>query len=149
MGAIMRQMKAIVEYDASICSEKDASKWKVSVDASKCPENLLRAMKKTRNNKLTFVVHFTESFPFEPPFVRVEAPVFVQGSGHVLIGGGICSQALSDSGWLPTFKIESLIHSLLILIDSGNPEIVKNGRYCYSEEEARESYKRAKMKYAW
>lgn len=119
------------------------------MDVTKCPENLRKAMNKTRNNKLIFVVHFSTNFPFEPPFVHIKSPVFTQGSGHVLLGGGICSQALSDSGWLPTFKMDSLIRSLLVLIDGGDPQIVKTGRYCYSEEEARESYKRAKNKYSW
>jgi len=149
----MRQMKSMKEYSASIDSEQDASRWRVTVEISQCPEFLNKAMKKSRNNKLQFIVYFTSSFPFEPPFVRVESPVFVQGSGHVLLGGGVCSQVLSDSGWLPTFKMDSLIRSLLVLIDSGDPQIHKTERpstyYGYSEEEARESYKRAKNKYSW
>ena len=44
-------------------------------------------------------VKFPATFPFEPPFVRVLLPWFKMHSGHVTVGGSICMEFLTASGW--------------------------------------------------
>jgi len=40
-------------------------------------------------------------YPVDPPFVRVVRPRFAFHSGHVTIGGSICMELLTRSGWSP------------------------------------------------
>ena len=50
---------------------------------------------------------FPDNFPFDPPFVRVLAPL-VQG-GYVLTGGAICMELLTPDGWSQAYTIEAVI----------------------------------------
>ena len=56
------------------------------------------------------VVHmemkFPKDYPMNPPFVRVIRPRFKFLTGHVTIGGSVCMQLLTRSGWRPTTDIE-------------------------------------------
>ena len=49
---------------------------------------------------------FPEDYPMAPPFVRVIRPKFRFLTGHVTIGGSICMQVLTKSGWSPGNDIE-------------------------------------------
>src|SRR5690606_31809485 len=73
---------------------------------------------------------FQANYPFSPPFLRVVYPRYLRLSlnrapwfykklhvahrfqfrtGHVTIGGSICMELLTPSGWRPTNDIESVI----------------------------------------
>ena len=43
-----------------------------------------------------------------PPFVRVLRPRFKFLTGHVTVGGSICMQMLTKSGWSPANNMEVL-----------------------------------------
>jgi ubiquitin-conjugating enzyme E2 Q len=57
-------------------------------------------------------LRFGTSFPISPPFVRVIRPrllPFAQGGGgHVTVGGAICSELLTNSGWSPALSLEKV-----------------------------------------
>jgi ubiquitin-conjugating enzyme E2 Q len=65
-------------------------------------------------------IHFTPRFPTTPPFVRVIRPKFMFHTGHVTIGGSICTEVLTASNtpgsWQSTITMENLILLLHNLI---------------------------------
>ncbi|XP_041375439.1 ubiquitin-conjugating enzyme E2 Q1-like [Gigantopelta aegis] len=68
---------------------------------------------------ITLEMQFPGDFPFSPPFIRVVRPRFKFLTGHVTIGGSICMEMLTKSGWRPTNDIEissSLVFSGLAAV---------------------------------
>ena len=53
-------------------------------------------------------VVFPPDYPFAPPFIRVLRPRFAYRTGHVTLGGSICTQLLTRSGWSPFNTLESV-----------------------------------------
>ncbi|KAG5892092.1 hypothetical protein JTB14_011992 [Gonioctena quinquepunctata] len=52
-------------------------------------------------------VLFKDTYPFEPPFVRVVYPVI--SGGYVLVGGAICMELLTKQGWSSAYRLEAVI----------------------------------------
>ena len=67
------------------------------------------------------IVCLQESFPFDPPFVRVINPV-VSG-GYVLGGGAICMELLTKQGWSSAYNIESIILQISATLVKGKARI--------------------------
>ncbi|XP_066275001.1 ubiquitin-conjugating enzyme E2 Q1-like isoform X5 [Branchiostoma lanceolatum] len=57
---------------------------------------------------------FKENFPFDPPFVRIIAPII--NGGYVLGGGAICMELLTKQGWSSAYTIEAVI---MVNLDNG------------------------------
>jgi hypothetical protein len=49
---------------------------------------------------ITLHVTFPPNFPFSPPFIRVVRPRFAFRTGHVTVGGSICTLMLTNDGWI-------------------------------------------------
>jgi len=57
----------------------------------------------------------------KPPFVRIIRPRFRFLTGHITVGGSICLQVLTVSGWSPSNDIEVyFINSLCICYAVGS-----------------------------
>lgn len=97
-----------------------------------------------------FEVTFPEDYPYAPPFMRVVRPRFQFHSGHITIGGSICTQALTPSGWNITRTIESLFVEILTIISEGGGRLERKefGRD-YSVAEAKEAFNRVAARYGW
>jgi len=52
-------------------------------------------------------ITFKETYPFDPPFVRVVYPIIV--GGYVLDGGAICMELLTQKGWSSAYTVEAVI----------------------------------------
>jgi len=48
-----------------------------------------------------FEMTFPQEYPNKPPFIRVLKPRFQHLTGHITLGGSICMQLLTTSGWSP------------------------------------------------
>ncbi|KAF4993285.1 hypothetical protein FGRMN_6552 [Fusarium graminum] len=63
-------------------------------------------------SSIVLELRFGASFPISPPFVRVIRPRFLPfaqgGGGHVTVGGAICSELLTNSGWSPALSLEKV-----------------------------------------
>ncbi len=107
------------------------------------------ATKHGEPNAVQLEVLFTPGFPNEPPFVRVIKPRFAFHTGHVTVGGSICTELLTSAGWSPAYSLESVLVQLraTILIDGRldprQPEVP------YGEQEARQAFERVARQHGW
>ena len=100
---------------------------------------------------------FCDRYPFQPPFVYVEKPIFKRLTGHV-VDGGVCASILStsdtktnDSGWSPLYSMEKLmpILSLLLAVEGEGRIDPSRLQYSYSYEEAKRGFSRALNLHQW
>lgn len=86
---------------------------------------LAQDMKRLDCQSIVLEIRFGASFPMSPPFVRVVRPKFVPfatgGGGHVLSGGAICAQLLTNSGWTPALSMEKVFLEVRVNISDTNP----------------------------
>ena len=96
-------------------------------------------------------MNFPRDYPMAPPFVRVLKPRFKFLTGHVTIGGSVCMQMLTRSGWRPTNEIESILVQI-------RAEIMSDENAClerpltnrpYNIHEAKVAFQRMVEKYGW
>ncbi|KAM3524033.1 hypothetical protein NHJ13051_004746 [Beauveria bassiana] len=68
---------------------------------------------------------FGPNYPMSPPFVRVIRPQFLPfaegGGGHVTVGGAVCLELLTSSGWNPAIHIENVILQIRAAISDTDP----------------------------
>lgn len=83
---------------------------------------------------------FKETFPFEPPFVRVVSPTL--SGGYVLGGGAICMELLTKQGWSSAYSIEAVIMQICATLVKGKARIqfgTSKGQYTLAR--AQQSFK--------
>lgn len=112
----------------------------------------LKRQKKAEDINVELEVKFPASYPFEPPFVRVVSPRFIMHTGHITVGGSICMELLTSSGWSPACSFESLLVQVVMAFVEGEGRVDKanslHGRE-YQEHEAREAFLRAARAHGW
>eukprot|EP00455_Lapot_gusevi_P040400 TRINITY_DN4569_c0_g1_i1.p1 TRINITY_DN4569_c0_g1~~TRINITY_DN4569_c0_g1_i1.p1 ORF type:complete len:241 (-),score=92.17 TRINITY_DN4569_c0_g1_i1:83-742(-) len=112
--------------------------------------NDLKTLEREQNVRVVeFEMRFSSDYPFAPPFVRVVYPRFQFRTGHITIGGSICMEVLTPSGWLPSNDIESLLVQIKSEMIAGGARIDFNNRNPYSEREAREAFERVARHHGW
>ena len=82
----------------------------------------LRDLEKQRA-AIQFEIRFDANFPFNPPFIRIVKPRFGFHTGHVTIGGSICMQSLTPSGWIPVRTVESVFIEILFNMQEGGAQL--------------------------
>lgn len=100
---------------------------------------------------ISMEMQFPGDYPFNPPFLRVIRPRFRFLTGHVTVGGSICMEMLTKSGWRPTNDIESILVQVRceILSDPNASLDLTNPDRAYTEQEAREAFDRMVIRYGW
>jgi len=94
-------------------------------------------------------MRFSKDYPFQPPFVRVVRPRFQFHTGHVTIGGSICMELLTNSGWQSTNDIESILIQIRAEMQMGNARLQFGSSSNYSEHEAWDAFYRAAKGHGW
>ena len=86
-------------------------------------------------------VSFSQSYPFDPLFVRVIKIVIK--NGYVLAGGAPCLELLTKDGWRPSMSVEKVIISVIASMCSGGAQVAfdQNAELTYSLQKAQASYK--------
>ncbi|KAH8175449.1 poly(ADP-ribose) polymerase catalytic domain-containing protein [Sarocladium implicatum] len=119
---------------------------------------LAQDMMSLGHESIVLEVRFGSMYPVIPPFVRVIRPTFVPfrrgGGGHVTEGGAICSELLTNSGWLPILSLENVLLSVRLgLSDDERPARLENrqslSRSSYSIGAAVAAYERAARAHGW
>merc|ERR1719281_1553497 len=120
---------------------------------SNCPlkEDLLMYAKKgpDRSPSVVMDVTFPSDYPFSPPFIRVVRPRFQMHTGHVTIGGSVCMELLTPSGWLPSVSLENVFVSIRSEMIEGGGKLDLANRNDYTVAEAKEAFNRVAARYGW
>ncbi|KAF5661318.1 hypothetical protein FHETE_8552 [Fusarium heterosporum] len=117
-------------------------------------------------SSIVLELRFGASFPISPPFVRVIRPRFLPfaqgGGGHVTVGGAICSELLTNSGWSPALSLEKVFLEVRMNLCEKDPPArlertsapvqagtVVAGNMDYNMFEAVDAFRRAAATHGW
>lgn len=117
----------------------------MSVDPdSQLHNDLVLLKEKEGKDSILLNMLFKETYPFEPPFVRVVHPII--SGGYVLIGGAICMELLTKQGWSSAYTVEAVIMQIAATlvkgkarIQFGTPKLLNQGQYSLAK--AQQSFK--------
>eukprot|EP00095_Tigriopus_kingsejongensis_P011108 maker-scaffold268_size230776-snap-gene-1.45 protein:Tk11108 transcript:maker-scaffold268_size230776-snap-gene-1.45-mRNA-1 annotation:"hypothetical protein BRAFLDRAFT_82604" len=82
---------------------------------------LERLKAKQRGDYLKGTVSGSDTFPFDPPFVRMVHPVL--HGGYVLDGGALCMELMTPQGWSSAYTVEAVIMQLSATLVKGKARI--------------------------
>ncbi|XP_013788058.1 ubiquitin-conjugating enzyme E2 Q1-like isoform X1 [Limulus polyphemus] len=83
--------------------------------------DLVQLKEKDGKDYILLNILFSETFPFEPPFVRVVHPVIT--GGYVLGGGAICMELLTKQGWSSAYTVEAIILQIAATLVKGKARV--------------------------
>ena len=81
--------------------------------------------------------------------MRVVRPRFKFHTGHITIGGSICMELLTKSGWRPTNDIESVLIQIRAEMIAGGARLDLKNMQPYSLSEARSAFTRVASQHGW
>ena len=106
----------------------DNRAWRIFLDSSSFPMDLedkdlagitrwpvreLVAALKELSQELTIEIMFPPDYPLAPVFLRVVSPIFAPRTGHVTLGGAICSKLLTLDSWAPAMRLHVLVSGIV------------------------------------
>jgi ubiquitin-conjugating enzyme E2 Q len=116
---------------------------------------LVADMKKQKITSIVLEVRFNGDFPFSPPYVRVIRPRFLTlaegGGGHIVQGGAICMELLTNTGWSSVSSLESVLLQVRMAMISHPPARLapSASRSDYGAREGADGYLRACRAHGW
>jgi len=104
---------------------------------------------------ITVSMRFSADYPDKPPFVRIVEPRFQFRTAHVTLGGAVCMEVLTLSGWKPILDVLSII--LMLRAEIGAPdanarlalESDQYSSFAYNEQQAWDAFHRAAGNHGW
>jgi len=106
-------------------------------------------VKKKGTEWIELEVLFPSTWPNEPPFVRVIAPRFVFRTGHVTMGGSICMDLLTMSGWKPIYTLDQILLQIRTEMAHGGGRLEIGNNQAYNIEEAKQNFIRVAQQHNW
>jgi hypothetical protein len=105
-----------LDYKFDLPDEDNINKWRVDVNRSNFFDSdpsvqltaqtpLYQDMVACGIDSIQFEITLPDDYPLSPPFIRIITPRFVHLTGHITIGGSICSELLMKQNWVPTLSI--------------------------------------------
>jgi ubiquitin-conjugating enzyme E2 Q len=125
------------------------SNKKDDIDEKNIADDLTKYAKQHKQDHILFEMTFPENYPYKPPFIRILTPRFVQYTGHVTIGGSICFELLTSSGWNPASSIEAILVQIRHQLIEGKARIDFHNQSPYTLHEAKDAYIRMAQKYGF
>jgi len=120
---------------------------------------LAQDMKAAGVTSVVLEIRFGQDYPHSPPFVRIIRPRFLPfmngGGGHVTIGGALCMELLTNTGWSAVSSIESVLLQVRLALMSTEPKPArllhrgKQQQQDYGTEEAMAAFIRACRTHGW
>ena len=127
--------------------------WQIKIfkfdEKSEMYKDLQEYKKLTKRDYVEMEFLFPPNYPYIPPFVRVVQPRFAFHSGHITVGGSICTDVLTMESWSPLYETETLMYNILSEIQNGEPRIDFNNLLPYSLSEAEDNYVRVAGEHGW
>ncbi|CAG8329945.1 unnamed protein product [Penicillium salamii] len=131
--------------------------WIVELHSFDSEIPLAKDLQTVNMQSIVLELRFPSQFPMDPPFIRVIRPRFLGfaqgGGGHVTSGGAMCLELLTQSGWLPTASIESVLLQVRMAILNPDPRPARlslnASKMDYSVGEAVDAYKRVSSSHGW
>jgi ubiquitin-conjugating enzyme E2 Q len=115
-------------------------------------KDMKKYQEKSGRNYVELKIQFSKDYPFMPPFVRVIEPRFMFRTGNVTLGGAICMEMLTLTGWRAVNSIESIIMTVRSQIgstESGGRLDFSATSSGYTEQEAWTAFYRAAETHHW
>eukprot|EP00897_Mesotaenium_endlicherianum_P010847 jgi/Mesen1/9791/ME000007S09852 len=150
-------------FRVSVPDEHNMYTWRVELrpslfQDSPLSDDLLQLARARRVPEVPVVLEarFSGGFPFDPPFMRVVAPRFAFHTGHVTVGGSICMELLTQSGWSPACDFESVLVQIIAdmvaggaRLDPSSSSAAHGPAFEYSLAEAKSAYLRVAQSHGW
>jgi len=151
----------LVEY-----SESDITRWEVTIRQDvirpytyKLANDLHRwsiaACRPDRPAAVKLAIRFPHDYPRGPPFVRVVWPRFRYQTGHVTVGGSICTEMLTNQGWTE-MSVDALLRNVMVLFADGDgrleitPSVHHPNPFAdYDEVSAGQAFHRMLLSHGW
>jgi ubiquitin-conjugating enzyme E2 Q len=118
---IMKENKGAMGFSIEPVSEECMDKWSIKLFNIDVDSQLARDMLVAGVECLDLEMNFTDTYPFDPPAVRLVRPKI---QGGFVIQGALCLELLTADGWNPTNDIESVIVSIRSMIVVGDGRLV-------------------------
>lgn len=115
-------------------------------------QDMRKYEQQSKRNYVELKIQFSKDYPYSPPFVRVIEPRFKFRTGNVTLGGAICMEMLTKTGWRAINSIESIIMTVRAQIgskESGGRLELGGGASGYNEQEAWQAFYRAAESHGW
>jgi len=152
LKAIMKSQPEQFGYSANPIND-DLYHWEVKLfgfeKGTLLQQDLDALKRKTSEDDIRLDMKFPKDYPFSPPFIRVVRPRFQFLTGHVTVGGSICMELLTRSGWSPGNDIESILIQIRSEIMSGGARLDLQNLTAYDEAEAKTAFQRAAKRHGW
>jgi len=130
-------------------------KWRVKMfnfdEETKLAKDLIKYSKlRDGRDHVLVEVLFPKSYPLDPPYMRVVYPRFIQYTAHVTIGGSICVEDLTRTGWKKENEMEPFLIMIRHLLVEGKAEIdFRLAKQDYTEAEAKQAFIRVAQFHGW
>ncbi|KAI6845828.1 hypothetical protein KC332_g1457 [Hortaea werneckii] len=132
--------------------------WIVELHSFQCLNPKLPIVSQMKNKSMKSIVleiRFNKDFPYTPPYVRVVRPRFLTfaqgGGGHIVMGGAMCMELLTNTGWSSVSSMESVLMQVRLAIALSEPpaklDVKAHGDY--GTGEAADGYMRACATHGW
>ncbi|KAL6063746.1 Ubiquitinconjugating enzyme subfamily protein [Balamuthia mandrillaris] len=135
-------------YDASPLNDNIAQ-WELKLFGIPKDEPLWADMQRLGVEYITLHVTFPPNYPFNPPFIRVVRPRFAFRTGHVTVGGSICTLMLTNDGWVATYRLPQVIVDIRAMLTAGGGRLDTSQGSDYSESEAMVAFQRMLSTHGW
>lgn len=125
--------------------------WKILIGYERYDKDCLlrKDMIEQGIENIELEIEFGDNYPFEAPFFRIIQPIFKYKTGHVTIGGALCTNLITKSGWSPVLGISEIIQNIISLTGkNGRIDPTKKGQ-TYSYHDAVTAHERVTSRYGW
>ncbi len=131
-------------------NENNLLEWIVLVKDFDKNSLLYNDLQKINRDNVRLCIKIPEDYPFKPPFIYIQAPIFQIGTAHVTSGGSICTEMLTNQGWSSLMSIENVLIQIKALILEGSGRLNNNGiNKIYNEKDALVSFQNVARSHGW
>jgi ubiquitin-conjugating enzyme E2 Q len=123
--------------------------WQCSFFDFDKKELIAQDLKDLKHKAIVLHITFPSTYPFAPPFCRIIRPRFMFMTGHVTIGGSICTELLTNKGWSSANTVEAVVVSIRAQFLEGGARLDKNNKRDYTESEAKVAFNRMVQTHGW